>query len=734
MRVMPQKLKTVLIAGIFLSAATPLIVTQSLYFPYVAGKVFYFRILIEILTIPWLIYIARNPEYRPRLSWFNVSFFLLVIIALIASITGVDVSESLWGNFERMDGWITLLHIWVFFVITSSLFKTRELWERYIKTSVVVSALISGAGILQALGIISLSSPDKRIDAFFGNPIFLSTYLLFHVFFIVFLLIKKNMPVSVRSGYVAILILELGALFLTATRGASLGLLAGMLTGTCLLLFIDRKTKIVRIASGILIFLAIIGTGAIIISKDSSFVRKVPVISRLSNLSLDNLAKEQRLYIWQAAWEGFKEKPFLGWGLGHFDVVYDKYFKPGIYSRFMNAVGESHVDKAHNVILDWLITSGIMGILAYISLYITAIRSIWSSSLTSYERITITGLLVAYFINNLFSFDTLVSLMFFAFVAAFIQQNDKENHIKKEFVLLPSRIFSKAIVCGIIILFPIIYYINFKDMSTASKLANLLKKPEEQATGKISQSLTALADYSHHKEDVYFLNAKITGDLIERKEKSDPYLSSLFLSSRDGLTAYLTDKPYNTLVRQEYIKMLRIAGDFEGALSEARFAQKISPRKQDPVIEEGLTYQSMKRHEDAMTVFKKALDMEPEYDVARIRYAVSAIYAGRIDEAKMIMKKRYEKPYVADIDLLNAYIYTGNYLETIPIFEELLEDHPQQLAFRFPLAALYVEYGKKDKAILLLEAGKTTNPERLAAIEGLIEDMLKGKRPLFPSQ
>ena len=79
-------------------------------------------------------------------------------------------------------------------------------------------------------------------------------------------------------------------------------------------------------------------------------------------------------------------------------------------------------ERAHNVFLDWLTSSGIFGLLAYLSLFgstvYVLIKAFRSNKIAIHELAVFMGLLTAYLIHNLFVFDNFTSyITFFAFLA-----------------------------------------------------------------------------------------------------------------------------------------------------------------------------------------------------------------------------------------------------------------------------------------------------------------------------
>jgi len=81
-----------------------------------------------------------------------------------------------------------------------------------------------------------------------------------------------------------------------------------------------------------------------------------------------NFAVIERLAHWEAAWRMFSRSPWIGVGIGQYPVVY-----PSVsLARWQDPLGH-----AHNYYLHMLAEAGIVGLLAYLSLLITAISLAW---------------------------------------------------------------------------------------------------------------------------------------------------------------------------------------------------------------------------------------------------------------------------------------------------------------------------------------------------------------------
>ena len=99
-------LRGAVLTGIFAMPFIVLFVAQSLFFPFITGKNFTFRIIVEVITALWLALALVNPEYRPRRSWILLAFALFVLSIGVSDVFGANAWKSIWSNYERMEGWV----------------------------------------------------------------------------------------------------------------------------------------------------------------------------------------------------------------------------------------------------------------------------------------------------------------------------------------------------------------------------------------------------------------------------------------------------------------------------------------------------------------------------------------------------------------------------------------------------------------------------------------------------
>src|SRR3989344_2426159 len=285
-----------ILGGLFALLFTPLLVPSALFFPFITGKAFFFRIITELIFGAWLILAIIDPKYRPRRSpllWAVLSFIIIVGLATIFS---ANPAKSFWSNFERMEGFITHLHLLAYFLVTSSTLLATNLWQRFIQTSLGVSVIISLYGLLQLFGFITINQGGVRLDSTFGNATYLAIYVVFHLFLSAWLFSRANLNWQ-KYVYGAIIALETIILYFTATRGAILGLIAGALIA-CAIVALKTAGRSRKIAGGIILAVIIL-MGIFVAVRNVPLIRNNPVLGRFASISLTERTTQSRFIIWQ---------------------------------------------------------------------------------------------------------------------------------------------------------------------------------------------------------------------------------------------------------------------------------------------------------------------------------------------------------------------------------------------------------------------------------------------------
>ncbi|MDQ1282145.1 MAG: hypothetical protein QG630_496, partial [Patescibacteria group bacterium] len=240
---------------------------NSMLFPYITGKNFAFRIVIEIAAAAWLLLMILNKEYRPKKSFILYAYSAFVFVLLLADIFSVNPVRSFFSNFERMEGFISHAHIFLYFILLISIFKTEKAWGKYKEVFFLSNIPVLFLAFMQLLGLESFAPmkllPSLRdtihkyfyptqggnqLDSSLGNSTYLAIYTVFFIFlfFISFLESKWNKDKNAWI-YLLMTILNLIVLFYTQTRGAQVGFIVGVLVTAIILYFGGKKFEDLKI-------------------------------------------------------------------------------------------------------------------------------------------------------------------------------------------------------------------------------------------------------------------------------------------------------------------------------------------------------------------------------------------------------------------------------------------------------------------------------------------------------
>lgn len=387
----------------------PLIVVPQALFLYIFGKAVLFQIFVEIAFGSWLILCLLNTVYRPQFRntlILSMMFFLSILV--MTAFTGIDPLRSFWSTQERMTGIILYLHLFAYALLLSSTIKQVFEWKMFLTASVAVNIIVLLFGFLE-LGI-----EGGRLASTLGNPVFFATYALSHFWTAGYLFFQERGRV-LKWVYGCSVVLNAIAIVVAGSRGVFLAFFIGLLFFLFTFAFCIAKWSRRRL----LLFgmLLLLGSGIITLvllrtpSGITAGKKYLPnVISR--TLYGGGESNRDRLALWTIAFQGWKERPILGWGWENYRTVYEKYLIP---RSFM----DTWYDRSHNQLLDVLVFTGSIGVFSYILFWffisaflIRAFRFPKEPKIRA-AILCISAFFLSYGIQNVFAFDSLVPLIFF---------------------------------------------------------------------------------------------------------------------------------------------------------------------------------------------------------------------------------------------------------------------------------------------------------------------------------
>ncbi len=613
---MKEILKYIVWSGLAVILFSPLFVFSGLFFPYITSKAFAFRIAVEIIFGLWLVLTLAYKEYRPKFSVLLVSFALLTLFLLISDLLALNPAKAIWSNFERMEGFMTIVHLFGYFVVLSSVIVSEINWL-WLWRANILAAVILGVNAVTDSG-------DARFSGWLNNPIYLGCYFLF-VFFLSLILWYKEFDHKkdfwIKASTFIYWLVALFSLFIVyrTSRGVLIGLFGGVFLSAILIAVLEKKDWLLRKVSFGILGGVILLVGIFLGFRHSDFVTNNPTLSRLANISWQNTNGQARQYVWPIAIEGFKEHPVLGWGQEGFVYVFNKYYDPRMYNQ------ETWFDRAHNTPLDFLIAGGLLGLLSYLALYFGVLYLLWfrKNHFSVLEKSLWTGLLAGYFFQSLFVFDNLTSYLFFFTVLAYLHSRlatreinfltkIKVDHEIIQYVYLPIIL----VVVG-----ALVYFVNYRPIIANNTLLKAMIYTENSK---------AEIGFNYFKEALTyntFANSEVreqilvhTQQLIRDASVPDKTKKDFALLTKDELVNQNKANPFDVRYYYFLANFTNTLGYPDLAVVYAEKAVEMAPKRQIMKIELVRAYLGLQRFDDALRAAKENYDLEPSYDRAKQLY------------------------------------------------------------------------------------------------------------------
>jgi len=730
-------------AGIFILPVLSLIVASSLFFPFITGKNFFFRIAVEILFFFWVFVACFDKNYRPRKSPILIALASTLFFLTLATIFSANPYHSFWSNFERMEGLISHIHLFLYFLILTNVFNPpaggKRGWKWFFTDLIAVSFILVIYGFLQFFGVVAAGQGGARLDATFGNSTYFAIFLIFHLFLIA-LFFSKTKNQGIRLGLALLFALELILVFMTATRGAILGIVGGAAAFAVIMAILTSNRKIRYGALSLFAFLTLLIV-LFLLFRHSAFIEKNYVFSRLANISITEATTESRLTIWQMSFKGFLERPFLGWGPENFNLVFNKYFEPNLF------ISESWFDRAHDIVFDWLISAGILGFLAYWSVWGAAIfvviKAYKKKQFTSVETGLFFALFIAYAFHNIFVFDNLTSYFLFFSILGYLHFKYIQTHseIESEKLLKPQDARNIGIGCYLLITLVFIavvfslYFANMKPILAGRQLLATLGEMGVKG---------ADVDFMLNEFDKVF--AYKTFGTGEAREQLGSYAERIVavsnIASQDKTKAItkaieemkkqVQESPDDARSWLFLTSLYTKSNQLDSALAAAARAKELSPQKQQIRFVIADIYLTAGQYDKAFEVLKEAYDLDHNYPEAARNLAIASIVANKKDLAEKILdepEENWVKKFGNEGQFINVYARINDFKKVKEIWLVIIEKEPNNPQNHISLAATYLQLAERENAIKELEKTIELNPQFKNQGEYYINEIKAGRNP-----
>jgi len=726
----------ILKVSLYMVAFVPLIIFSQYNSPFHFGKAIIFRSIIEIMLVVYILLIWQNRSYLPRFNKITWGFLAFALAFTLATITSVHAYQSFWGTLERMGGLWTFWHYFIYFIILTSIFRERKDW-------IFLFKLMAGAGILSALyGFGQKTSSDffvggqgrVRIFGTVGNAALFAGYQLLITFLSLAMFVRKGISVREKQLFGSAIILCGIAIMMTAVRGSILALGIGILLYAALYAWTSNSKVAKRILLSLISTFFVFIVLAVLLR--GSGVIKTGYLERITNFSPNNFTVKTRFWTWAAGIDGWNDSLktiIVGWGPENFNIPFSKHFNPNFYT---GPGSETMFDRAHNMFVEVLVTMGLIGLLAYLSIFWFSLRKLWAKLKTEIEDgpviIGLISIFIAYIIHNCFIFDTSANFITFFSILGFVslvgnteiepvRNYKKPNNIVFSFVAIVLSISTLVLIYKTNVIPTYANYANTRGIIAGWGAQNTnpaspngkiqIQKYFNEAIGKFKESIAydVPGKYEYRNRIAQFvLDTSPISGYIDNYDDTLKYAISEVqknadLFPHDYLPELYLSRLYITLGKSDAKSPYN-----DQALAHSLRALEISPTFVRTYYEVGQAYLNKKDYPKAQEYFAKAVELNPNvgtslWYLASVKYQLSDKESAA-DLTEKALKMGFSISESDYLRIVQIFLDVKNNDRVAWAIGELTKISPNNAQYWASAAVAYSRIGQIDEAI---ESAKT---------------------------
>lgn len=314
----------------------PSVLQGYLSIPRMAGLFLLPCFLLDPRTRPWKL---------PAAFWAFVTFFVVFAVSMLRS------------DFSSFVHIVAQFQLLILFFICYNLFLGSQRVRGIALFSYVTSCVTASVLTLSGLAVDHYKTMLRggRETAFGADPNLYSMVLMAGILAAIGLAHIRKEKHALRVPVLwASVVLILAAIGKSASRGATLALAAGVLT------FILRKGSLVVRLRNLVLLALIAGAVYGVLSRSQLLVERW-------TLAIETGSTSSRTKIWREAIEMVKEKPIFGWGPKATENLAERLQCP------------SSILATHNMVLNIMTFTGLVGFLPYLWGYIAVFRASWQA-------------------------------------------------------------------------------------------------------------------------------------------------------------------------------------------------------------------------------------------------------------------------------------------------------------------------------------------------------------------
>lgn len=738
--------------GIYLSAFMPLIIFSEFMSPFHFGKVIVFRSLVEILAVLYLVLLVKyGKSYLPPRTPLFWAVTIFTLVFGLTAFTSINVYQSFFGTLERMGGWFSFLHFWMFFAIAAAVLRKKEDWIFFIQLSLAASLLSAFYGFLQKTdwNWVIGSGGRNKIFGTIGNPALFAGYMIVNAFLALMFYFKPDN--SQKAGtvptlnkkyfYGAVFLLDALAVLMAGIRGSVLAVVIGLIVFGLLYSLGFGSKKVKKLTLGFCI-LVIAAAGILYSLRNADFVKNSHYLSRYADISPAGRTVQTRALAWRAGFDGWSDSLrtiVLGWGPEMFNVPFSKHFNP----EFFTLGSETLFDRAHNQFLEVLFTMGLIGFAAYLLIFYRAFGVLNKLNDTAENKVFKVGLisvLIAYSIHNFFIFDTSANYLMFFLALGLINvlgQSDTNTRMRSNDANIKSKKPLAANTFGLaltVLAGFLIYQFEIipakANYTTTRGIVASWAGQHDLAFEKFKSAMNydTFGKYEiRHRVGQYVLERANSQSSIDEKTAQQIF------TAIDKIKKNVEESPQDYLPYLYISRLYIMLGKADPAsvynnfaLENSTKALEISPTYVRTYYEIAQAHLNKKDYQKAAEWFEKVVNLNPKVQLSHWYLGITVAQGGDLKKGAEIIEKSgydYRSTKTDALRMLDIYVQLNDFQKIAEIFEALVRLDPKDPQNWASLAAAYKQTGEKEKAVQAALKAAELDPSYAAEARNFINSL-----------
>ncbi len=657
-----------------LFAITPLLFYPKTSELFEFNKMLFVYLLTISLIVSWSLIIIIQKRFLFKRSFLDIPLGIFITSQALSTLFSIDSRISLLGYYSRWNGGLLSLLSYAVLYWGAVTFLHKVDMKKNILALMFSTAVSSLWGIGEHFGASAsclaitgkfdvacwVQEVSLRVYATFGQPNWMAAWIsaLIPLTWVTLSVNKGKNALPSKTGLLSIgaTILFTLALLYTKSRSGilALGVSSLIFWGTTILFhFRDKSsrwvTPLVVSCAVLALLIALVGTPW----TPQLFAEKEQLQAEKMTLpALETGGTESgdiRKIVWTGAIEVWKKYPLLGSGVETFAL---SYYQGRPMAHNLTSEWNFLYNKAHNEYLNFLATSGIVGLASYLLVIGTTVFFLVKERIsnktideTSQTNLAILSGLVSIYITNFFGFSVVTTNILFFLLPAFVVvlTAEKQNRESTMETIDTWQWVSAGFVflVGVYLVTRVGNYF-LADLSYAQAIAQKADNDYSAALKSINQSVSRSNEpiFTDFRADLYATLAqvsdesketKLTQTLIQRtlldleSVKAASPVNVKLLKSRANILSDLVD------VDQKNIPLL---------IDTLNQLALLAPTDPSVMYQRGLSYAKQGDMDKAIHDVEQAVSMKPNYKIARRLLAL--LYK----EAKQIQKSKEQLLYI----------------------------------------------------------------------------------------